>query len=1058
MALGKRNTGAILILLALILLRFPLVAGTTGKIVGTVVDKSTKEPLLGVNVVLEGMTLGGATDVSGGYIILNVPPGTYRLKASLVGYGPTVVTDVRVFIDQTSTVAFELESQAVITGEVVVVATREIVRRDVSTSVTAFSYEEVRSLPVTSVAEVTGLQAGVEGGLVIRGGSADQALFLLDGATMRDPRNNQPITGVPLSAVSEISIERGGFNAEYGQLRSGITNVVTKEGNRNNYNATLTVRMSPPTRKYNGISPYDPSSMWLRPYLDPAVAWTGTSSGAWDLHTQQQYPSFEGWDAVSRRLIASGINLSPAAAQKVFEYQHRKTEVLHKPDYNIDGGIGGPVPLVGEQLGNLRFYFSYRNQRDMLLIPLSRDDYYEDKWSLKLTSDLAPSMKLDVSATIGKTFTVAVPGDETAQSTLTINSTSYMRTPDQITANISGLDQNEARVFLDSYFSTTEIQDYSGSALFTHVLGPKAFYEIRLEQIVRHYITGPVGLRDPATFELIPGSGYYVDQVFGYSPHLTSAIDGMWLGGHTGTTRDSSKVSATTLKGNLTAQVDKVNEVKAGFEFVYNDLDLNYGVITPDYSGLNTWVIERTFPIRGGAYVQDKLEFEGFIANLGLRLDFNNANIKWPVVGQWDKNFYSSSYDPGNSYPTTSAKAQWSLSPRLGISHPITENSKLFFNYGHFKQLPTYEQMLILFRNYANALRNFGDPNLLMASTVAYELGFDYSFLDEYLVQMAGFYRDITDQQDFTTYFSNAAGSYQYVRPNNNSYQDIRGFELTLRKTAGSWIRGFANYTYQVSKSGRFNEYQVYQDPVQQRTYDQNTQNLYQFRPTPAPFARLNLSVFTPAEFGPKFAGQSIFGDWALDIIGEWRAGGYTSSSNFVTSGSAATQNNVELVDYFNVNLRLSKSLDVGRVRIILFADVANLIDTKRLNLNSFYDSHDRESYFNSLHLPASPDYRNIVGDDKIGDYRPTDVAFQPIEQSGSLPTAAAADPHVIYYVSGVYYALYNGALQNLQQVDPGRLSSALDKKAYIDMPNMSSFWFLNPRQIFFGITASLVL
>ena len=125
MALARRYTGAIVVLLTVCLVRLPVLAGTTGKIVGKVVDKATTEPLVGVNVVVEGTTLGAATDVNGGYIILKVAPGTYRLKASLVGYGATVVTDVRVYIDQTVTVPFELTSEAIVTGDKAMLAIGE---------------------------------------------------------------------------------------------------------------------------------------------------------------------------------------------------------------------------------------------------------------------------------------------------------------------------------------------------------------------------------------------------------------------------------------------------------------------------------------------------------------------------------------------------------------------------------------------------------------------------------------------------------------------------------------------------------------------------------------------------------------------------------------------------------------------------------------------------------------------------------------------------------------------------------------------------------------------
>ena len=61
-------------------------AGTTGKIAGKIIDATTNETLIGVNVIIVGTTMGAATDINGEYYILNIPPGTYEVKASLIGY------------------------------------------------------------------------------------------------------------------------------------------------------------------------------------------------------------------------------------------------------------------------------------------------------------------------------------------------------------------------------------------------------------------------------------------------------------------------------------------------------------------------------------------------------------------------------------------------------------------------------------------------------------------------------------------------------------------------------------------------------------------------------------------------------------------------------------------------------------------------------------------------------------------------------------------------------------------------------------------------------------
>ena len=101
-------------------------AGTTGKITGIVIDRDTKQPLPGANVIIEGTNMGAAADMKGNYIIINVPPGIYTVKAMMIGYGAMRVTNVRVSVNLTTTVNFELSTTVLDMGkEVTVVAERK---------------------------------------------------------------------------------------------------------------------------------------------------------------------------------------------------------------------------------------------------------------------------------------------------------------------------------------------------------------------------------------------------------------------------------------------------------------------------------------------------------------------------------------------------------------------------------------------------------------------------------------------------------------------------------------------------------------------------------------------------------------------------------------------------------------------------------------------------------------------------------------------------------------------------------------------------------------------
>ena len=118
-----------------ILFVFPLVifSGTTGKLTGVVIDSETKSPLPGANVIVEGTSIGAATDMEGNYIIINVPPGVYTLKAMMMGYTTTNITNVRVNVNLTSTVNFELKPTVLEMGEeVTIVADREMIQKDIT--------------------------------------------------------------------------------------------------------------------------------------------------------------------------------------------------------------------------------------------------------------------------------------------------------------------------------------------------------------------------------------------------------------------------------------------------------------------------------------------------------------------------------------------------------------------------------------------------------------------------------------------------------------------------------------------------------------------------------------------------------------------------------------------------------------------------------------------------------------------------------------------------------------------------------------------------------------
>ncbi|MBN2102861.1 TonB-dependent receptor [bacterium] len=1033
-----------------IILTTSLWSGTTGKIAGIVVDKQTGDPLAGANILIEDTELGAAADLEGQYTILHVPPGTYNLNVSVIGYAKITVQDIRVKIDQTARVDVALTMEAIEGETVTIVAEKNPIKRDVATSVVAVSAQELAELPVSDIQSVVGLQAGIQSNLQIRGGTSDEAMLQVDGVTLRDPRNNKPVSSVALSAIKEISIERGGFNAEYGQVRSGIVNVVTQEGSKSAYHGSIETRYSPPAPKHFDKSPFDKDSYFLKPYYDDDVCWTGTDNGAWDEYTQRQYLEFEGWNAVSERLMTDNDptnNLTPIGAQRQFMWETRKQPPLDEPDYVIDGGLGGPIPFLGEILGNPRFFASYRREREMLLFPLTRDDYVQYDLNLKITSDISESMRLQITGLAGKQYTHM-------ENWLTWDPSQnwYMRYPWELAQTVQDRPGN---MFNTGAYSLADISHQSLAGKFTHTLNPKTFYEVSLEHFVRKYRAKPMRRRnEEKIYEILPG--YLVNEApFGYkSEGQNSEVSGMFMGGHYSKSRDNTTATSTTLNANLTSQINFSNLVKTGVEVVYYDLDMNYGTIQSlgDGTKWSQHIVMRKYPVRAAVYLQDKLETKEFIMNVGLRLDYSNSNSNWWNIDPYDNSFISSKYDPENNYQMIESKGQWQLSPRLGISHPITENSKLFFNYGHFKQIPAFETMYRVGRSEDNILTSLGDPNLTLAKTISYELGYDHTLLDNYLLQLAAFYQDVSNQQNFTQYTSLFGTVYN--KTTNTSYEDIRGFELTLRKNRGRWWTFFANYTYQVTTSGQFGVDQRYQDPLLQKDYTEATVNLYQQRPIPRPYARLNLSLFTPDNYGPSVLGIYPAGGYLLNMLLNWQAGEWETYNPDL---DPTVQNNVQRTDYFNSVLRFSKTFQFKKVRVQAFVDIDNLFNYRRMSMVNWEDNDDRNYYYESLHLPESDDYENIPGDDRVGSYRKRGVEFQPIEIVGNIDENTLPKTGLIYYSRQTErYLEYIDDTWVI--VNPKRIDKILEDKAYIDMPNQDCFSFLDPRQIYYGLRVSFDL
>jgi len=223
--------------LAVLVLAGIALAANTGTVAGRVTDSKNGEPLVGASVVIDGTEQGNATDANGQYQIINVPPGTYSVTATTMGYNDQRKTGVLVVQDRTVTVDFTLSPTVIEIGKTIEVrATKiEMVNREAVSVERLITAEDFKRLPVTQLSELVGMAAGVTqsaGQTHIRGGRFNDVSYLVDGVAAQDAvvgtlwSSPKPTT----DALQSVVVITGGFDAEYGSAMSGIIKAVTKEG------------------------------------------------------------------------------------------------------------------------------------------------------------------------------------------------------------------------------------------------------------------------------------------------------------------------------------------------------------------------------------------------------------------------------------------------------------------------------------------------------------------------------------------------------------------------------------------------------------------------------------------------------------------------------------------------------------------------------------------------------------------------------------------------------------------------------------------------------------
>jgi hypothetical protein len=1041
--------------------------GQTGKITGQIIDAESGDPLPGVNVVIDGTNQGTASGADGYYTILNVSPGTYTLRATFVGYTETVVEDVEVNVDLTTTVNIQMQEEAVGLKEVTVEAEEPPVRPDISANVANLSSQDIQDVPVSSVEDMIGLQAGVRG-LSVRGGDLSSLQFRVDGASSFDGRANQPFTSVSLTSIEQVQVQTGGFNAEYGNVRSGLINVVTKEGPRNRYTADALVRYSPPNRDYfnrspnagvDGEVPPEEMGYFVRPYMDPEVAFVGTHSeeSPWDQYTRRQYIEWQGFNRLAE---SREEDLSPEQWQQVYQHYHRKDFEITTPDYLIDGSFGGPVPGVSDYLGNLRFFTSYRQTQSAYIIPMWRNAHEDYLGRLRLTADISPGLKLDLRGMLSKeyghgtSFSAGSPGifPGAREGTNMVDRTL-----------LHSRKISKGQMFGDVAWPLKDIERQMFGGTLTHTLGSNTFYRVQLDRIYTDYLDHASPLRDKETCVRTIESFCLTEAPFKLDRDQSAITPTKQaLGGYYQRASDSSWARRWEGRIDITSQIDRWNQVKAGVNIIHTDhRRLSTRIMTE--IGNQVYRDYLRSITQAAAYLQDKLEFEGMIANVGLRLNYYKPIGDWFVHDFFDPAFATAAEEglPLNEVLNQEPiEAQLSLSPRLGVSFPITTQSKLFFNYGHFREPHDANSVFRLHRDLSDQISFIANPGLPLSKTVSYELGYEHSLYNQFLIRLTGYYKDLKKQPRSVS-VEGAAGNISYTTQLPYHYEDIRGVEAEVRRPTGN-IRGWVNYTFMASKSGFFGLGTYHESRTERLAYLRRYRNR-EHTPEPRPYARANVTFLAPRQFGPSLGGGYPLANFRLSFLGSWQAGNEFTWCGGTGDCPEGVRNNVQWKDAFDMQARISKTFSTRAGEIMVYADMDNVLNIKRLNRSSFIDFQDDwEHYMNSLHLPKNTfedlgraPYRFIPGDDRPGDFRESDVEFVPIEPVKSFDEIPELSERALYYLyddnieNGTYYEVVDGQPREAPSDEVDRV---LESNAYIDMPNLRAFHFLHPRQVWLGL------
>ena len=857
---------------------------STGNLSGTVLDPKTGEALPGVNVILKGTYYGAATDINGKFRINNISVGTYNVEISLIGYKTVQYAGLEIESNKTTELDVKLEETVLTLGQdVVVIGEKPLMDVEETQSKKTITKEDLDIAVIENISDIVSQQSGVvksDNSIHIRGGRSYENAFLLDGVSVQDPLAGTGF-GLQLSAnaIEEVEVITGGFNAEFGQATSGVVNVKTREGGQ----------------KYSGSFSYKRDNL-------------GDRTSYHVFNTDIIEGNVSGPEPITSFILPSlGINI-PGELTFFGSFYTGLT----------DGITQGYFKPTANQLVSSTF-------NGTKYAPRAENNWF---WLGKLTYKYSPTLKFYYS------FNQSVNINQNSQS-LQSNLEYVEPSPGY---------QYNYQYILDQANTFTHNNKYHSFGV-THTISSKTFYEFKINSFYTNLRADANGrdwylYNEPKDIVTFPIEYYNINRdTIGVIPG-----DGLWDVGNPFTWRDHY-VQEFSIRGDLTNFFDEKNKFKAGFNFQFQEMQV-IDIYKPWIGelGLNN-DIYKVYPALGSFYAQDNINFSGMILNFGLRLDYwfpgkyvDDAVENPDVVTIPDEIRVKYKDDTFAWFGGRRFKAR--LSPRLGISHPVSDNQTLFFSYGHFSKWPKpqfiYAKLDPL--NAQSSFQKFGNPNLNPETTVAYELGLKTQFTSDDVLTITAYYKDIFDYVNTRTakIVSARFATESFITYVNSDYARSRGLELEYRKRIGRWFNGNASFTYAIvtGKSSSADE------GVLVLQGDLNESIKEQFVPWDKPITASVSTSFYVEKDKPVFGfAPGILDDYNLYLRFFYQSGKRYTPAVFTGAVDEQGRAEYEYVtteryseigdDWLWVDLNFEKYFQLMNLKFSVFVEVNNLLDTK---------------------------------------------------------------------------------------------------------------------------------